>query len=117
MFWLFKNRYHVWQICDSARSARDWQHHGIEQDGGRWNLAPQILIDDYDILTVRGQDLRKLISTIPQEPFLFEGSIKDNIMKGLENINFSGFDDGVLEGVNVFPTPEMLIFKNRVRIW
>ena len=81
---------------------------------GRWNLAPQILIDDYDILTVRGQELRKLISTIPQEPFLFEGSIKENIMKGLENINFSGFDDGVLEGVSVFPTPELLVFKNNL---
>ena len=39
----------------------------------------KILIDTVDIRNLRVHDLRQLISQVPQEPFLFAGSIRDNI--------------------------------------
>ena len=39
----------------------------------------KILIDAVDIRNIRIEDLRGLISHVPQEPFLFAGSIRDNI--------------------------------------
>jgi len=39
----------------------------------------RILIDGHDIRTLKIQNLRSLISFIPQEPFLFAGTIRENI--------------------------------------
>ncbi|HIJ55241.1 MAG TPA: ABC transporter ATP-binding protein [Deltaproteobacteria bacterium] len=39
----------------------------------------RILIDAVDIRKMRISDLRRLISNVPQEPFLFAGTIRDNI--------------------------------------
>jgi ATP-binding cassette subfamily B protein len=39
----------------------------------------KILIDSVDIRELRIEDLRRLISHVPQEPFLFAGTIRDNI--------------------------------------
>jgi len=41
-----------------------------------------ILIDGIDIRKMRVQDLRSRISYVPQEPFLFSGTIRDNIILG-----------------------------------
>ncbi len=41
-----------------------------------------ILLDDRDIRDVRLQDLRAQMATVPQEPFLFAGTIGDNIALG-----------------------------------
>jgi len=41
-----------------------------------------ILIDGVDIRKVRVHDLRSRISYVPQEPFLFSGTIRDNIILG-----------------------------------
>jgi len=54
------------------------------------NLAPRlydvtsgcILIDGTDIARMRLADLRRQISFAPQEPFLFDSSVRDNIMLG-----------------------------------
>jgi ATP-binding cassette subfamily B protein len=42
----------------------------------------RILIDGHDIRTLKIQNLRSLISFIPQEPFLFAGTIRENITFG-----------------------------------
>ncbi len=41
--------------------------------------AGRILVDTVDIRNMRIGDLRRLISHVPQEPFLFAGSVRDNI--------------------------------------
>jgi ATP-binding cassette subfamily B protein len=42
----------------------------------------QILVDSEDIRSVKINDLRSYISFVPQEPFLFAGTIRDNILFG-----------------------------------
>jgi ATP-binding cassette subfamily B protein len=41
-----------------------------------------ILIDGYDIRTVTQASLRQQIGIVPQEPFLFTGTVRDNIRYG-----------------------------------
>ena len=45
----------------------------------------KILIDGVDIKNVRKKDLRDLIGIVPQDAFLFTGSIKDNLLYAFEN--------------------------------
>ncbi len=42
----------------------------------------RILLDDQDIRTLRLQDLRSHIAFIPQEPFIFAGTVRENITFG-----------------------------------
>ncbi|MFX1567193.1 MAG: ABC transporter ATP-binding protein [Promethearchaeota archaeon] len=44
----------------------------------------KILIDGVDILKVRKRDLRNLIGIVPQEAFLFTGTIRENILYGFD---------------------------------
>jgi len=44
-----------------------------------------VLIDGVDIKNVRKKDLRDLIGIVPQDAFLFTGSIKDNLLYAFEN--------------------------------
>lgn len=46
----------------------------------------RILIDGHDIRTLKIQNLRSHISFIPQEPFLFAGTIRENITFGDQQI-------------------------------
>lgn len=48
----------------------------------------RILIDGIDIRHIKISDLRSLIAMVPQDVFLFSGTIKDNIMYGKENATF-----------------------------
>jgi ATP-binding cassette, subfamily B, bacterial len=41
--------------------------------------AGRVLIDGYDIRHVRLESLRRQLGVVPQEPFLFAGTIRDNI--------------------------------------
>ena len=43
-------------------------------------VAGEILIDDFDLRDVQLESLRKQVAVVPQEPFLFNGSLKDNII-------------------------------------
>ncbi len=49
----------------------------------------RILIDGLDISRIRVFDLRSLISFMPQEPFLFAGTIRENILLGNNKIKDS----------------------------
>jgi ATP-binding cassette subfamily B multidrug efflux pump len=42
----------------------------------------QVLIDGYDVRRVKQQSLRHQMGTVPQDPFLFAGTIADNIRYG-----------------------------------
>ncbi|MBC7823210.1 MAG: ABC transporter ATP-binding protein [Candidatus Parcubacteria bacterium] len=47
------------------------------------DIAPgQLFLDDYDITSLRIEDLRSAIAYVPQESFLFSTSIKNNIRYG-----------------------------------
>ncbi len=50
-----------------------------DPDGGR------ILIDGVDLPGIRLSDLRRQIAVVPQEPFLFTGTLGDNILAGRED--------------------------------
>jgi ATP-binding cassette subfamily B multidrug efflux pump len=50
------------------------------------NQQGKILLDGNDIRTLKISDLRSHISFIPQEPFLFAGTIRDNITFGNREI-------------------------------
>jgi len=42
----------------------------------------EVTVDDYDVRSVTQQSLRRQIGIVPQDPFLFSGSIEDNIRYG-----------------------------------
>lgn len=50
----------------------------------------QILLDDMDIRGMKIRDLRKQISFLPQEPFLFAGTVRDNILFANRRANEPG---------------------------
>lgn len=49
--------------------------------------AGRVLLDGADISQFGRADLARWISYVPQEPFLFQGSIRDNITKGRTDID------------------------------
>jgi subfamily B ATP-binding cassette protein MsbA len=56
-----------------------------------------IFVDKINIREVRIRDLRKIIGIVPQEPFLFSGSIKDNIKLG----KLSASDEEIFEAAKL----------------
>ncbi len=52
----------------------------------------QILIDGKDIWSIELQDYRKLFGVVPQQTFLFAGSIEDNLKMGKEDANSDEID-------------------------
>ncbi|MDM8540663.1 ABC transporter ATP-binding protein [Desulfococcaceae bacterium HSG9] len=68
----------------------------------------RILIDGTDITRMRLSDLREQISFVPQEPFLFDGSVRDNITLGQTDLNESRLSEVIRmasfdEAVRSFP--------------
>jgi ATP-binding cassette subfamily B protein len=68
----------------------------------------RITIEDDDIRDVRLSDLRAKISFTPQEPFLFSGTIRDNITFGRDYINNSDLERAaelasLTETIKAFP--------------
>jgi ATP-binding cassette subfamily B protein/subfamily B ATP-binding cassette protein MsbA len=44
--------------------------------------AGRILVDGHDLRTIRQESLRRQMGIVPQEPFLFNGSVRENILFG-----------------------------------
>jgi len=68
----------------------------------------EILLDGNDIRTLKISDLRSHIAFIPQEPFLFAGTIRDNITFGSRDITDEQLEKAVkaaalFETINNFP--------------
>ncbi|MGA1933806.1 type I secretion system permease/ATPase [Arcobacter sp. YIC-464] len=63
-----------------------------------------ILINDTDIRQIDPVDLRRSIGYVPQEPFLFMGSIKDNITIGEQYVS----DEEVLKAAQVAGVHEFI---------
>ena len=68
----------------------------------------RILIDGYDIRNLKLQNLRSHIAFIPQEPFLFAGTIRENIIFGDLDISPNHLEKAVsdaalAETINSFP--------------
>ncbi len=62
-----------------------------------------ILINGCDIKAIKLENLRKNIAIVPQEDYLFNISIRENIILGRKNITDKMFEDAVaLSGVNEF---------------
>jgi ATP-binding cassette subfamily B protein len=55
----------------------------------------QILVDGMDLRRLKLADLRSLIAYVPQEPFLFAGTIGDNITFGDPNVNRARLNQAV----------------------
>lgn len=55
----------------------------------------RILIDGQDIRNTTLSDIRSMISFMPQEPFLFDGTIRDNITFGNMNIKDSDLESSI----------------------
>jgi ATP-binding cassette subfamily B protein len=55
----------------------------------------KILLDGHDIRTLKLSDLRSHIAFIPQEPFLFAGTIRDNITFSSRNISNERLENAV----------------------
>ena len=63
----------------------------------------RILIDGEDIRTINLSDIRSMISFMPQEPFLFAGTIRDNITLGSRSMEDPGIE-GLLEKASLYGT-------------
>ncbi len=53
----------------------------------------KVLIDDIDVRTVRQQSLRRQTGIVSQEPFLFAGTVLDNIRFGLPDIEANSVEE------------------------
>jgi len=68
----------------------------------------QILLDGIDIRQIRLDELRSQMAFVPQEPFLFAGSIQDNIAFGRQTCDHNDFIQAVtsaalLPTIHLFP--------------
>lgn len=73
-----------------------------------------ILLDGLDMNTVDMRSWRKFISVVPQESVFFEGTIRENILFGLDSVSVEDFEH-ILDAANVRefvdPLPEGLESK------
>jgi ATP-binding cassette subfamily B protein len=66
--------------------------------------AGRVLIDGYDLRTVTMKSLRSQLGVVPQEPFLFAGTIRDNISFARPGAP----DDAVWEAVHTVGLTELI---------
>jgi ATP-binding cassette subfamily B protein len=64
----------------------------------------RVLIDDYDLRDVTIESLRRQLGVVPQEPFLFAGSIRDNIAFGRPDATL----EEVMEAVDAVGLTELV---------
>ncbi|MCC5848064.1 MAG: ABC transporter ATP-binding protein [Verrucomicrobia bacterium] len=68
--------------------------------GFRRPSSGKIFLDGKDMEEIDMRSWRRFISVVPQESVLFEGSIRDNILFGVEEIDESRFQE-ILDAANV----------------
>ena len=68
--------------------------------GFRRPTSGKIFLDGQDMEEIDMRSWRRFISVVPQESVLFEGSIRDNILFGMEEINEARFEE-ILDAANV----------------
>jgi ATP-binding cassette subfamily B protein len=71
-------------------------------------LSGRILIDDKDIADISLESLRKNVILVPQEPYLFSGTLKDNVRFGRPEAT----DDEIYEAVKAVGLNELIDFKS-----
>ena len=54
-----------------------------------------ITVDGFDVRDVTFESLRRQLGVVPQEPFLFAGSIRDNLSFGRRNVSEGDLNDAV----------------------
>lgn len=54
-----------------------------------------VRIAGHDLRSINDNDLRRIVSVVPQELFLFHASLRDNIAYGLENVSAQDVDRAV----------------------
>ena len=64
-----------------------------------------ILIDGYDLRDVTQKSLRRQVGVVPQEPFLFTGTIADNIRYG----RLDATDEEIMEAARVVGAHDLII--------
>src|SRR6185312_13480733 len=64
-----------------------------------------VLIDGYDVRSVTQRSLRSQIGIVPQEPFLFTGTIRDNIRYG----RLDATDEEVVEAARVVGAHDLIM--------
>jgi len=57
----------------------------------------KVLIDDIDVRTVTQQSLRRQTGIVSQEPFLFAGTVLDNIRFGLPDIEAKAVEEAAMQ--------------------
>jgi ATP-binding cassette subfamily B protein len=55
----------------------------------------RVLLDGLDITTLDMRTARRFISVVPQEPVLFSGTIRDNVLYGLPNTSDARLEDAL----------------------
>ncbi len=68
-------------------------------------LEPQsgeILIDDFSLNSISPTELRRTIGIVPQKSFFFDGTIRENVLVGREDVDKKAFDRAVeLSGLDI----------------
>lgn len=68
--------------------------------GFRRPTSGTVLLDGRDMETIDMRSWRRFISVVPQESILFEGTIRENILFGIEDVNVERFEE-ILVAANV----------------
>jgi ATP-binding cassette, subfamily B, bacterial len=67
-------------------------------------VAGRVLIDGHDLRTVTMKSLRRQLGVVPQEPFLFAGTVRDNVRFARPEAG----DDEVLEAIDLVGLAELV---------
>lgn len=62
--------------------------------------AGRVLLDDRDVNDIDMRQWRRYLSVVPQQPLLYSGTLRENILYGLEDVNEDDLEE-VLEAANV----------------
>jgi ATP-binding cassette subfamily B protein len=75
--------------------------------------AGRVLIDGYDLRDVTLESLRRQLGVVPQEPFLFAGSMRDNFAFARPDATDAEIDEAVDRGVSLSSGERQLLALGR----